>query len=324
MMEMPNTPKQGGNVLAWAQQVVNHLRANRITDVRGGQLKRTPSGTIIDVSGQRNQDQRNTQSPFTVNIYKDGVNWKVWLVDGKVITRANGSGDAVGSLSVTSIATKSAPLAVIDGDKLTVKIDTDTDGLVTAATLVKTNGAWPTSTATELASGDIAGTVGFHHVRIASIDASATDSAYLNVNQVTTGHVDHFQPILCENATPSASNLVTGEARVMQKFKLSTGEWVFRVMAPADGGGAVEFAEDGDKLRGNTTGATFIVNIWQTDITFISGGPGSLEIDNGLSPLATFYVWYGVWYDSQPTGYPDPAGVAKYNVSYVTPTTGGP
>ncbi|HEY9817755.1 MAG TPA: hypothetical protein V6D20_18405 [Candidatus Obscuribacterales bacterium] len=312
-------------MLDFSDDAITWMRANQLVNVIGGKVKRSPNGITLDVTGGKGKGKGvDTKPPLWVTLYRDPTGtWKIYAQDGKVVTRSNASGDAIGTLSISGLPTEASPQTVLKGDKISVKIDTNTDGQATTATWTKTAEAdpWPTSIATELAGGETSGTAGVHYIRIASIAEVDVTTGTLERTQIHTGHVDYFQPILCENAVVTA---VGGQARILQRFRLTNGDWVFRTLAGAGTGGEPIFiGEDAGKARIYSTGDTFIAKLWQTDITLLSGGGGgTLEIDNGSSPTATFYVWKGIWFTAQPTGFP--AGATEYHFSYVTPTTGGP
>lgn len=341
MFWLPRQRKKGESLLDFAADCIRWMRANRITDVIGGKMKRTANGITLDVRQKRGGGATpQLKPPLWVTLYKDPDDiWKIYVQDGKVVTRSNATGDAIGTISITSLPTEASPLTVGKDDKLSIKLTIDSDGQVTSADFEHTEDPdpWPTSSAPILAGGDrqgenvppaaddTKGTIGERYIRLGTIDelqaAAGNDPQVLGVTRYKTGHVDHFQPILAENALTSAG---TNEARVLQKFGTTRGDWLLRVMAGASGGGAVGFSESGDRVRADTLGDTFKVDLWQTDITFISGGGvGSLEIDNGSTALAEFWVFRGVWFTAEPTGFPT-SGFSTYNFSYVTPTTGGP
>jgi hypothetical protein len=339
MSFLPKMPMKGERVIHFAKQTLSWMRANRITDVIGGKMKQTPNGLTLDVRPSRKTLERATiKPPLWVTLYKtpDDI-WKIYVQDGKVVTRSNATGDAIGTLSITSLPTEAAPVTVTKDDKLSIKLDIDSDGQVTAATFEQTSSPtpWPESVAPILQGGDrqgenippaaddAKGSVGEHYIRLAEITelqaAAGNDPQVLGVTRFKTGHVDHFQPMLAENCITS---LGTWEANVLQKFDTTGGEWKLRTLAGAYGGGAIGFTEDTDRLRANTLGDTFKVDLWQTDITLITPAPETLEIDNGADPLAEFWVLDGVWFTSEPTGFP--GTFTTFNFSYVTPTTGGP
>lgn len=336
MSGIPKRRKRGESLLDFSDDAISWMRANQLVNVIGGKVKRSPNGVTLDVRQTKGpSNAQPAKPPLWVTLFKDpDDNWKIYVQDARVIARHNATGDAVGTLSITALPTKASPMTVDKDDKLTIKLDIDSDGLVTDATFTKTATTWPASAAPILQGGDrqgenihpatddAKGSVGEHHIRVAEITElqAATGSLpqVLGVNQLNTGHVDHFQPMLAENCIVTAG---TSEARILQKFDTTGGEWKLRTLAPAEVGPTIGFTEDVGRIRANTTGATFKVNLWQTDITLLSPA-NTLEIDNGISELAEFWVLNGVWYTAEPDGFP--ASPTEYNFSYVTPTTGGP
>lgn len=116
-----------------------------------------------------------------------------------------------------------------------------------------------------------------------------------------------------------------------------TANKIFVPIAEITGVGVVRQIQAGDILisaQEMAPGDTFIVELYDTDIYTVGGSPSgvspggsggcgcAVEADAFLS--YTFYVLHGVWYESQPTNWPDPFNGNTYYFSYVLPTIGGP
>ena len=178
--------------------------------------------------------------PLQGSIQKNGEDWEITVGDGFVIPRHNASGDTGAPITITDLPIEGAELVVVAGDKCYVKLDISVLGKVTTAVFEKAV-AWPTDTPPVLAGGDLAGTVGTRHIRILEIVEEDTD--FLVVEQIHTGHIDHFQPTLSENVY--SSGFAPGQGRVVQMWNAAEGRWDYRVFLEGDG---IEIEETTDTI----------------------------------------------------------------------------
>ena len=157
--------------------------------------------------------------PFWATLRQDSDNvLKLSMQDGYVVLRKNRGSDAMTTILPTGIPDDTT---VVLGDKFTLKIEEDTWGEFTTASVVKTSGAWPTSTAPDLDATSASG--GVRHIRLCEI---TTIDDRPRVRIWLTGHVDHFAPTKIVNAEASGSSILKGYA---------DGKWTLRQLTEGDG-----------------------------------------------------------------------------------------
>lgn len=247
-------------------------------------------------------------APLTVTLRRiagDPVTWELFAQYGHVVPRHNASGEAGTPLAITSIPTEDTPLAVVENSKLWVKLTIDEYGKVTDADW-ETNTTWPTDSPPELIGGDDqTGTAGTRYVRIAQVIAnpdSTTTPAQLMVDQLHTGHVDHFQPEICENTTTSPSG---GDARVYKTWNASAGRHDFRYLT--DGAG-ITITENTDsiEIKADTGYAFPAAHPWRVtangDDTVTVGEGSLLSYDEASITLREFLYYDGSYGDITVTG----------------------
>lgn len=265
-MRLPEYPKRKGSVQDTVTGIIDYLRATTITSARGAVLKQSLRGTTIHVPkpqpNPRGQEEQEIKPPFWPTLKGNATDgYTLDMEDGNVILRLNAYGlDAVKTIKPTSIPDG---LSVVDGDKITCRIQEDEEGTFTTAAIRKTSGAWPSSTAPELVGGDNAtGQGGERHIRLCEV---VTIDGKVQLDVESTGHVDHFQPSLIDNTINSA--YPTGDGgRVLKEFDHNTGIWEIREIVAGSG---VTITETADIL------------------TLEAAGGGSITVEDEGAPLPT-------------------------------------
>jgi hypothetical protein len=193
--------------------------------------------------------------PFWATLRQDSDDvLKLSMQDGYVVLRKNRGADAMVTILPTGIPDDTT---VALGDKFTLKIEEDTWGEFTAASVIKTSGAWPTSTAPDLDATSASG--GVRHIRLCEI---TTIDDQPDVRIWLTGHVDHFAPTKIVNAEASGSSILKGYA---------DGKWTLRQLTEGDGITITEGADGIEIAAGESDG-------WWGTLSwlFYSGG----DVDN--------------------------------------------
>jgi hypothetical protein len=239
-IQLPDLIKSGDPITAkWANSIRSALQ--RLRD-------RAPSTT----SGAA---QRKSKPPFwsTLRRMSDGT-LKLFMEDGYVVLRKNRGEDAMATILPSDIPDD---LTVEIGDKFTLKIEEDTWGEFSTASVVKTSGAWPASTAPDLDAESASG--GVRHIRLCEI---TTIDDQPDVRIWLTGHVDHFAPTKIVNAEASGSSILKGYA---------DGKWTMRQLTEGDGITITEGADGIEIAAGESDG-------WWGTLSwlFYSGG----DVDN--------------------------------------------
>jgi hypothetical protein len=273
-MKLPDYPRKGIPVEQTVDQIIDFLRASKITSFVGGKVRETPSGTTLALAERPDKKITDSQPPFYPNLYISGTDaFAMKMKDGYVILRKNATGsDAVASIKPTGIPDD---LAVVAGDKFTLKIIEDPKGLFETAEVIKSS-SWPTSTAPELEGGDIVGTDGERHIRLCEVIA---EEGKTRVDIWSTGHVDHFQPCLIDNTYNSPS---TNEARVLKEWDATEGKWKLRYLVGEDG---IEIVENADSIT-IKPGAGGFGHPWKVT----DAGSGSAAIAAGY--VHGYYIYY--------------------------------
>jgi hypothetical protein len=223
---MPKLPRSIGNLVNYSKEVnkaIQQLR-DRAWEVPGPMTKGP-----------------DTKPPLWITIYKDGEDFKIYSEYGHVLPRHNNSGATGAPISISSLPTFEAPLTVEGGDKVYVTISVNVNGQAISAEFEKAT-SWPSDTPPVLVGGDLGGSSGFRYVRIAELNVDPSNADNVLRDQLITGHIDHFQPVLVENLISSPS---TGEARVLQQWNASAGRWDLRYLVAGDG---IEIEESGDTI----------------------------------------------------------------------------
>ena len=184
---------------------------------------------------------KSTKPPFWPTLRGNSSDgFTLDMVEGYVILRKNYGTEAMDTILPGDLPDE---LSVASGDKLTCQIEEDEDGIFTTATIVKTSGDWPTSTAPELVGGDnTSGTDGDRHIRLCEIE---TVDSVVKVKIWATGHVDHFQPSLIENAETSGYSSGDG-GRTYKEFDPADGKHIFRGVIAGDG---IDVTETDDTIE---------------------------------------------------------------------------
>jgi len=82
-MKFPAYPSKGKLVADTVRDILNYIRATRITRVIGGKLKVTPNGTTIDVS-QSQRNKRTTPHPFRLRVARESSQNRLYVYYGPV------------------------------------------------------------------------------------------------------------------------------------------------------------------------------------------------------------------------------------------------
>jgi len=272
-MRPPEYPKNGGSVEKTVREIIDYVKATAITSATGALLKQSRRGTTLAVPKiQVMPVSQQKLVPFWPTLrWTEAGGYTLDMVDGNVILRLNSYGiDAVKTIQPTNIPDG---LAVVDGDKITCRIQEDDEGKFTTATIIKTSGAWPSSTAPELVGGDnTTGVGGSRHIRLCEV---LTIDGQVQLDVESTGHVDHFQPSLIDNTVNSAYTSGDG-GRVLKEFEPNTGTWKLReivagsgvtitetadiITLEADGGGSITVKDEGVPLATAATILDFVGN----------------------------------------------------------------
>jgi len=299
-MKLPDEPKKGDEVFGWIRKLIAYLRATRITSVVGGRLRESASGTSLEIVFPKQAASRQTKPPLWITLRAvpavtagDPPTWEVLAEYGHVVPRHNASGDTGAPVTITSLPDNDAPLAVIEDTKLWVKETISVYGKVTAA-VFESGTSWPNDTPPVLIGGDDqTGATGYRHIRIAEIianpDSTATPPPLIR-NQLHTGHVDHFQPVLCENLTTSPS---TGEARVYKEWNESSGRHDLRYLESSAAAYGVTMEEGSNSIGFDTKGGNLNLTIQNAYLIIADDGTGSYYKD--VSSEETLYFRKGLY-----------------------------
>lgn len=279
---LPREPRSGLDVLRYCKDVQRCLQQLRDRVLPTGQAPKSRSSQI--------------KPPLWVTLKSvpgDPVTWEIYAEYGHVVPRHNGSADTGAPITITDLPNEDATLAVSENDKLWVKQTISVLGKVTAA-VFESGTAWPDDTPPSLIGGDDqTGTAGTRHIRIAEIianpDSTSTPPGLIS-DQLHTGHIDHFQPELCENTITSAS---TDQGRVVKTWNASAGRWEFRYLEAGDG---LTITEEADRILIEANSASHQWKVTENGDTTMDVAAGSVmsilgEASPGLSTVPAWTQW---------------------------------
>ena len=67
-MKIPAMPQKGKPVADTIRDLINYVRATRVSGVVGGKLRESPNGTTIEISGEKRQIPANLNYPFKISV----------------------------------------------------------------------------------------------------------------------------------------------------------------------------------------------------------------------------------------------------------------
>ena len=81
-MKIPSMPQKGGSVEHAVREIINFIRASRITSVRGGLLRESPNGTTIQIDSVAARSGINLDAFYAVRFSSVGepVITSAWVV----------------------------------------------------------------------------------------------------------------------------------------------------------------------------------------------------------------------------------------------------
>jgi hypothetical protein len=235
MSKLPDYPMKGKPVEDTIREIIDYLRLTTITNFQGGKMKQSRGGTTLTIPNViRPKIQDLPYDPF-YPILKgnetDGLLLK--MIEGYVILRKKSGSDAMAHILPSGIPDD---LSVAIGDKFTLKIEEDTDGVFTSAAIIQTSGAWPTSTAPDLDAASASG--GVRHIRLCEV---IKETDFPEVVIWSTGHVDHFAPTIIETAEASGATLIKG---------YTDGKWLLKQLVQGEG---ITLTENADGIEISAT-----------------------------------------------------------------------
>lgn len=250
-------------------------KSNQIQPGVGYRISQTPGGTTVSAIRKRPPVQKFPPLSGRL-VYIDGEP-NLYMEFGVVFARSNKTGDCVEEIEITDIPTYDEPLVVEIDDKISVKITVGGDGIATAAEIDKAS-EWPESLAPDLIGGDnVSGTPGDHYIRILEIIDDPDHPGITIIKQHTTGHIDHFQPTLSENAISSYATGLGG--RILKAWNASAGRFDFRGIIKGKGQLTVNEIGDDVEVRGNLKKGKLTYTIGDASPVDIHSWVDGLNID---------------------------------------------
>jgi len=150
-MKIPDMPRKGFPVSETVGGIIRYLRANRITNVQGGKIRHSPSGSTIEVTQQRRSTSFDTKPPLWVSLVDDSGTWKYRVSAGYATYQNIGSGDVVGyvtpTLGGTSLEADPAPEGTLPGNAsyIYLKVQTGAKGVITGTPTIEASTSAQTS-----------------------------------------------------------------------------------------------------------------------------------------------------------------------------------
>jgi hypothetical protein len=262
MSKLPDYPMPGKSVEQTVRDIIDYLRMTTITNFHGGQMKQSRGGTTLSVRHDiRPKIQQLPYDPFFPILEgneADGL--LLTMLPGNVILRKKKGADANAHILPSAIPNQ---LSVVVGDKITLKIEEDTDGEFSTAAIVKTSGSWPTSTAPDLDAASASG--GVRHIRLCEV---VKETDFPEVKIWATGHADHFAPTKLESTSGN-------DGDVLKEYV--DGVWLMRGLTA---GAGINITEGADSIEIEAAGET---DGWWGEISWT-------EYVGGEADVLTLYI----------------------------------
>ena len=240
-MKFPAYPSKGKLVADTVRDILNYIRATRITKVIGGKLKVTPNGTTIDVSTSSNRPSEKLHFKVTGAVV-DGSNYKCRIRGGWCLNRVVSSGtDAVTrvlpQISIDSVLTDLPPedtaeIVLTAGQYVYLKVTTDPNDEFDDPPTIVAGDAGATSTQAQPPDeSNGSGTDGEYYYPIAYLDSGV-------IKQIQQGGPMRHDPLLWEG-----ENIGSG-ARVFKDRDTANNTYRFRSLIGGAGITATEGTSD--------------------------------------------------------------------------------
>lgn len=290
-MKFPDMPRDGVPVIKTVTELINYVRASRITGVVGGRIKTTTGGTTIDIPTASKTAVAVKPNPFDVSLSVGGTvetpTYSVRVTDGWVNERIPGVNDPVTNASAVhkphnilwgadgasqtpvKAATDRRSFPITVGQQVSVVVYVDAQGAIALPS--GSTEAGPTKIAIESEDfksihyvpprpidSDV-GIAGEYHYKLAVLKAAdGTHSAPWLEIFLAGSHLDHFRdlPIL-DNLAGAGTDI----GRVFKEYNKETNTYEFRAINTSSGQLTASETEDGIELTGNGEGDTLTVTI---------------------------------------------------------------
>lgn len=251
-MKLPSYPKKGRSLALDFRQLLDWCRANRISGVTGGKLKRSASGTVIEIDRERTSRARQILPPFHVTVFPDATDTLQAKFERGYVREQQQTGadpiaehePEIGGVKISVFGGGTNPiLPVTPTSKFWVNVTTDERGKVNAPPTI-VDAAAPTNThhvpphgTGSLASAD-PGTTGDYYFLIAEFEPSAEDATVPKVKRRITGHIwmpnQLIENISLEDSNERSSASDPAVAQLYRRFNETTGRHEWRALKEGD------------------------------------------------------------------------------------------
>jgi hypothetical protein len=246
----------------------------------------------------------STPNPFEVSLFRSGEIWKVTIEDGYVNERIpGGTGDALKTHFPNNIKSGDAraKFTVIDGKQVSLIVEVDEEGEITAAgsdpaVRVAIEDIDEESTHFEPKIGDAStGVAGVYHYKLATIEEGDTVGVLELKNYLAGSHVSHFRELPLLKNLPDAAAANTG--RIIKAYDKATNQYRFRSIAKGDGQLRVDESGDNVRVRGNGKAFTLRYQVSGSSATDVADFVDGLIDDTGTVtipiPVVPTDGWWG-------------------------------
>ena len=132
-MRIPPYPRKGESVAQTVKELIDFVRASRVTSVQGGRLNYTPNGTSIEIAPKAKQGGLITSAtctPWKATITNTGTVgtpvWKVSFAFGTLNSVAPNNWDSLFTIDGTSAYWPTLTVTTSDGDVTDVTLSMET------------------------------------------------------------------------------------------------------------------------------------------------------------------------------------------------------
>jgi hypothetical protein len=290
-MRLPSLPRDGMSVAKICTDLINYLKVSRLTSVKGGRLRQTPSGQVLEIDTPPTPDPGIAPPLWVTPFYDaDDTEWKYNVNVGHVTEQNIGVSSVieyyVPTLDGTPIDADPAPIGVLPANdcKIYLQVSTDNKGRITSTPTIVSSTSDETSTHHTPPSPGSSGVNGDYYFLIAEFEENteSTIGSPLEVKRIPGNRMIPNQLVDNDNLGSGSrvySHYDSG-ATDQHQFRSVSGRGAYSSDSPDPGTTEqINTVEDGGEIRVLGNGKKGDLTV--TDSDGIESSP-VLEWNDGL------------------------------------------
>lgn len=285
MIKIPDDPQTGKPVKLFARDVVKWMRANTITNVIGGKVRKSTNGFTIEIDKAKQSDfsslaEDAIKPPFYVDFRQvDGTpdTYFVTVNPGYVYEVVPYGNEALNYFEPENILTE---ISISPDEAVYVKVKLLADGTIgsdnpdpAVEIIVQSNNSASVYYEPKVDDETSTGSVGTMYYKLAVLESGSPPS----INRILSGsHICHHQDL---PKIATTIDLSAGIGVIPKDFDSTTGEYRLRALTEGLGQLTIETNADDIEIRGNKKLANLLIQRGDAspDITPI------MEFEDGLT-----------------------------------------